>query len=252
MTIEQLAKELDKIIPPELSEPWDNDGRMVVPDGSAEVTRVLCTLECTSVSINTAKRQGCNVILTHHPLVFKPLSSLDSGDCVGKRVIDCVKSGIAVLSYHTRLDILEGGVNDMLADMLGLKNTEAFVPFGRLGEIEEQSFEAFAKTVANQLAIPDSELRLVKARDRVNRVAVISGCGKDEISQAIAAGADTFVTGEVMHNHMVECKEQGLNLICATHYATERFICRKLGDIVHGLGLKHDIYEFVKEEEYGI
>lgn len=252
MTIEQLAKELDRIIPPALSEPWDNDGRMVIPDRNAEVSRVLCTLECTGVSIAMAKRQGCNVILTHHPLIFKPLSSLDSGDCVGKRVLECVRSGIAVLSYHTRLDSLEGGVNDMLADMLGLKNTEAFIPFGRIGEIKEQSFEAFAKTVSERLAINESELRLVKACDRVNRVAVISGCGKDEINEVIAAGADTFVTGEVMHNHMVECKERGLNLICATHYATERFICRRLGDIVRGLGLEYDLYEFVKEEEYGI
>ena len=252
MTVEQLAKELDKIIPPELSEPWDNDGRMVIPDKNAEVTKVLCALECTSVSIAIAKRLGCNVILTHHPLIFKPLNSLSESDCVGKRVLECVKSGISVLSYHTRLDILSGGVNDMLAEMLGIKNTDAFVPYGRVGEVEEQSFESFVNTVKTALEVPESELRLVKANEKVSRVAVISGCGKDEIRDAIVSGADTFVTGEVMHSHMVECKEWGISLICATHYATERFIARKLADIVGKLGLKHDIYEFVKEEEYGI
>lgn len=252
MTIEQLAKELDKIISPDLSEPWDNDGRMVIPCPDAEVTRVLCTLECTSESIKIAKNNGCNVILTHHPLIFKPVGSITCSDNVGKRIIECIKSGIAVLSYHTRLDIMDGGVNDMLADMLNIKNTEAFIPYGRIGDIDEQNFEDFADTVANRLKIDKSELRLVKAKDKVKRIAVISGCGKDEISEVIAAGADTFVTGEVMHNHMVECKELGLNLICATHYATERFISKKLADIVNGFGLERDIYDFVKEEEYGI
>lgn len=250
MTIQQLAIELDKKIPPSLSEPWDNDGIMVLPDKNAEVKRVLCALECTSRSIEIAKECGCNVILTHHPLVFKPLSAITPTDCVAKRVIECIKNDIAVLSYHTRLDIVEGGVNDMLASLLGIKNAEAFVPYGRIGDVGEQSFEAFAKLVSERLKVDD--LNLVKANDTVKRVAVISGCGKDEIKEVIAAGADTFVTGEVMHSHMVECRELGLNLICATHYATERFISRKLADIVDELGLERDIYDFIKEEEYGI
>lgn len=250
MTVEQLAVELDKIISPSLSEPWDNDGRMVIPSPDAQVTRVLCTLECTSKSIETAKNLGCNVILTHHPLIFKGVSSVTSNNPVGKRVIQCIKDDIAVLSYHTRLDIMEGGVNDMLAGLLGLNNTQAFIPYGRIGEVQEQSFEDFVKTVSEKLKIDN--LSLVKSQDTVKIVAVISGCGKDEINDVISAGADTFVTGEVMHNHMVECKELGLNLICGTHYGTERFISWKLAEIARELGLEADIYNFTKEEEYGI
>ena len=252
MTIENLAKELDRIIPPHLSEPWDNDGRMVIPCPDTEITRVLCTLECTSESIALAKKLGCNVILTHHPLIFKPIGHITPADTVGKRIIECIRSNIAVLSYHTRLDILPGGVNDMLAEQLGIENTESFIPYGRIGEVPERSFEDFADMVADRLKIRKSDLSMVKSTDSVKRVAVISGCGKDEIKDVIAAGADAFVTGEVMHSHMVECKEQGLNLICATHYATERFISWKLADIIHELGLERDIYDFVRENEYGI
>lgn len=250
MTIEQLAQEFDKIIPPSLSEPWDNDGRMVIPNPNANVKRVLCALDCTSYTIELAKKRGCNVILTHHPLIFKPLKSLDPSDTVAKRVIECVKNDIAVLSYHTRLDIVEGGVNDMLSALLGLKNTESFIPYGRVGEVEEQSFEDFAKKVSQNLNT--ESLSLVKATNTVKRVAVVSGSGKDEIKEVLASGADTFVTGEVMHNHMIECKELGLNLICATHYATERFITRRFSDILASLGVERDIYDFVKEAEYGI
>lgn len=251
MTVEQLAKELDILIPSDLSEPWDNDGRMVIPDADMEVTRVLCVLDCTSVAIERAKAWGCNVIVTHHPLIFKPIGAVKPDDSVGKRVIECIKNGIAVLSYHTRLDSMQGGVNDTLARLLGIKNTVAFLPYGRIGEVEEQSFAEFASKTAEALRLDIKSLGLVKASETVRRVAVVSGCGKDEIGDVISAGADTFVTGEVMHNHMIDCKELGLNLICGTHYATERIIVPVLADIVRKYA-PCDVYTFVREEEYGI
>lgn len=251
MTVEQLAKILDNEIPTELSESWDNDGRIIIPDPEAEVTRVLCALDCTSVAIDYAVKNGCNVIVTHHPLIFKPIGSLTVNDSVGKRVIECVKRGIAVLSYHTRLDSIKGGVNDTLADLLGIENADAFLPFGRIGDVDEQSFYDFAKKTAEALSLDICSLGLVKATETVKRVAVISGCGKDEINEVISAGADTFVTGEVMHNHMIDCKELGLNLICGTHYATERIIVPVLADII-GKHVPCEIYQFVKESEYGI
>ncbi len=252
MTIGQLANYLDERIPKNLSEPWDNDGRMVIPNMNAEVTRVLCALDCTSVTIEKAKEWGCNVIITHHPLIFKGVSAVLPTDSVGKRIIECIKSGIAVLSYHTRLDIMDGGVNDTLAGYIGVENTEAFIPYGRIGDVKEQSFEDYANYVSKQLKLKEGEAQLVKSTENVKRVALVSGCGKDEITAALNAGADTFVTGEVMHNHMIDCKELGLNLICATHYATERIVVPFLFEILKELGLDADIYQFIREEEYGI
>ena len=251
MTVEQLIEYIDEKIPKSLSEPWDNDGCDVIPNKNAEVTRALAVLDCTSVAIDIAKKLGCNVIVTHHPLIFKPLASVVDDDSVGKRVIECIKNGIAVISFHTRLDIIEGGVNDTLAGYLGIKNTESFIPYGRIGDVEKQTFFEFAEKVAKALKLNVNTLPMVKANDTVSRVAVVSGCGKDEISAALNAGADTFVTGEVMHNHMIDCKELGLNLICATHYATERIIVPMLSETVSKF-VPCDIYQFVREEEYGI
>jgi dinuclear metal center YbgI/SA1388 family protein len=190
------------------------------------------------------------VIITHHPLIFKPIGSVVPSDSVGKRVLECIRNGIAVLSYHIRLDIMEGGVNDTLCDILGIKNTEQFIPYGRIGDVEETSFEEFAKLVSDRLGV--CGLPLVKANGEVKRVAVVSGCGKDEINAVISAGADTFVTGEVMHNHMIDCKELGLSLVCGTHYATERIVLPMLCDIVKSLGCASEVFEFRREEEYGI
>ena len=251
MTVEQLIERLNTDIPTTLSMPWDNDGIDILPNKDMEISRVLCALDCTSVAIEKAKKQGCNVIITHHPLVYKPLGSVAYTDSVGKRVIECIKNDIAVISFHTRLDIIENGVNDTLAAKLGIKNTESFIPYGRVGEVENQSFSQFATKVATALGLDINSIPMVKAKDTVSRVAIVSGSGKDDIKEAVACGADTFVTGEVMHNHMIDCKELGLNLICATHYATERIILPILADRIRNY-VPCDVYEFVKEEEYGI
>lgn len=251
MTVEQLINALDGMIPKNLSEPWDNDGLDVVPDKNAEITGVLCALDCTSVAVNRATELGCNVIITHHPLVFKPLGSVTCDDSVGKRVIECIKRGIAVVSFHTRLDIIEGGVNDILAETVGLKNISDFIPYGRIGDVDEVGFEEFARHVAAVLGLNINELGLVKSKNTVKRVALVSGCGKDEIGDAINAGADTFITGEVMHNHMLDCKEMGINLICATHYATERIILPLLANKAKELA-RVEVLEFTREDEYGI
>ncbi len=252
MTVEQLAAKLDELIPRELGEEWDNDGRMIIPDPNAEIKRVLCALDCTSEAIKAALNLGCNVIITHHPLIFKPLCSITTDESVGKRVVECVKNGISVLSYHTRLDSIKGGVNDTLAELLGMKNVLPFVPYGRIGDVETENFREFANLVAEKLCLDVAELKLVCADSKVKRVAVVSGCGKDEIKDVIAAGADTFVTGEVMHNHMIDCKELGLNLICATHHATERIVLPVLAENVNSLGIPYDIFDFKTETEYGI
>lgn len=250
MTIQELAVYLEEKIPAALSEPWDNDGVMVLPHGESEVTGVLCALDCTGGAIAKAKELGCNVILTHHPLIFKPLARLTDTDSVGKRVLACAENGISVLSYHTRLDCLEGGVNDCLAKALGLQNVTAFLPYGRLGEVAEQSFESFASFAGK--ALETEELSLVKATPIVKKVALVSGSGKDEIHAALQAGADTFVTGEVNHSCMLDCMELGLNLICATHYATERVVLPFLQTLAEEAGVKAAIYPFAREAEYGI
>jgi dinuclear metal center YbgI/SA1388 family protein len=223
---------------------------MIIPNPDDEVTGVLCALDCTTKAIEEAKKRGFNVIVTHHPLIFKPLGSILPTDSVGKRVLDCIRNGIAVLSYHTRLDIIDGGVNDTLCSVLGIKNASAFIPYGRIGEVEETTFEAFSSFVAEKLGV--CGLSLVKATEKVKRVALVSGCGKDEINAVISAGADTFVTGEVMHNHMIDCKELGLNLVCGTHYATERIVLPSLCEIVKSTGCEAQTFEFRREEEYGI
>ena len=234
------VKEYDRFfgakISRELSMSWDNDGLMCCPDPEREVRRVLAVLDITEEAVDEAIRGGYDLILSHHPLVFRGIKSLTDRDGVGRKLLKLVQNGISAMSFHTRLDALTGGVNDLLAASLGL--TEV-IPFGaeqigRVGKLQkEMSPEEFALLVKDALHAPT--VSLSSAGRRVSRVAVLGGSGRDDLFAAIAAGADIFLSGELGYHTMVDAPENGVSLVEAGHFYTEYPICRWLCDAVREL-----------------
>ncbi len=242
MTVYELYKELDAAIPSSLSCEWDNDGLMCCPDGAREVRRALVCLDVTSEVIKAATAGNYDVIVSHHPLIFKGLKSLDEGDFIPKRVITLVREGISVMSFHTRLDALEGGVNDSLCALLGIKNVTPFGEgIGRIGELGESTDTiSFAKKVKDILGAPS--VHVADAKKCVSKVAVLGGSGKDELYAAIAAGADTFLSGELGHHTLTDAPDLGINLIEAGHFHTEDHVCRVLCDMIRKYGIDADYF----------
>ena len=117
------------------SESWDRDGIQI--DCGNDLKKALVSLDCTGGAVVKAARTGADIIVTHHPLIFRPLSCVSKGDSVGGRVMAACRAGISVAAYHTCLDIAPGGVNDCLCRALGINDTYAFLPFGRLGSTEK-------------------------------------------------------------------------------------------------------------------
>ena len=225
------VKELDALLRSLFgeSEDWDGDGIQI--DLGNKVKKAVISLDCTSDVLDYAASEGADTVITHHPLVFHPLGSLSYDDAVGKRVIKAVKNGISVLAYHTCLDKTEGGVNDVLCEKLGIKNTYKFVPYGRCGELEnETETEAFVSF--GEKVLGTKAQNVVDLKRKVKKVAVVSGSGKGEVASAYASGADTYVTGEASHDSLVDCREYGMNMICFTHFATENVVVPRLASIV--------------------
>ena len=227
------VKEYDRFfgekITRELSLSWDNDGLMCCPDPEREVRRVLAVLDITEEAVDEAIRGGYDLILSHHPLVFRGVKSLTARDGVGRKLLKLVQYGISAMSFHTRLDALTGGVNDLLAASLGLTEVTPFgaEQIGRVGNLrEETSPEEFARLVKRTLHAPT--VLLSSAGKRVSRVAVLGGSGRDDLFAAIAAGADTFLSGELGYHAMVDAPENGVNLVEAGHFYTEYPICKWL------------------------
>ena len=211
-----LYRSLDRAIPASLSCEWDNDGLMCCPLPEKSVSRVLVPLDITERVIEHAIRGGFDVILSHHPLVFRPVKAIDPQNAVPRKLITLIQNGICAMSFHTRFDALAGGVNDALAATLGLKNTAPFGneegDMGRIGEVEPQTLAEFAQ--------------------KVKRVAVLGGSGDDFIAAAKKAGADTYISGNLAYHHMTDAKENGINLIEAGHYYTENISLPRLASLI--------------------
>ena len=238
MTVRELYSILNKKISAQLSCEWDNDGLMCCPDGEREVKRVLVVLDATDEVCERAIEGGYDLILAHHPFIFKGLKTIDDGGAVAAKAIKLIRAGISVMSFHTRLDAFEGGVNDTLARVLGLENIETFegegLPLGRVGEYSEpMSLCDFARLVKEKLGSPF--VLVSDAGREVRRVAVVGGDGKDFVSVAREVGADTYLSGRFDYHSMTDTPDTvggGVNLIEAGHFYTEFPVCKTLCDMV--------------------
>ena len=236
MTVTELYRKLNERIPPSLSCSWDNDGLMCCPEPEREVGRVLIALDVTAKVADLAIREGYDVILSHHPLLFHPVKAMEPGNAVAAKTIRLLRAGVAVMSFHTRLDAVAGGVNDTLAALLGLRDVTPFGEegIGRIGTLPQAvSLEAFANLVRKVTGAP--RIVAADAGKPVLRVAVLGGSGSDDVPLAEAAGADTYLTGELAHHHLADAPEHGMNLLAAGHFHTEHPVCETLAKMVAAL-----------------
>ncbi len=245
MTVKELYKELDTRIPRTLSCEWDNDGLMCCPDGDRQVKKVLVALDVTDKTIDAAIDGGYDLIVAHHPFIFKGLKSINDENHVAENAIRIIKNGISIFSFHTRLDAVEGGVNDTLATLLRLEDVCVFGEgnLGRIGYLsEEVSAEELAKRVKE--ALRADGVFLSDAGVPCKRIAVLGGGGDDFIASAIAAGADAYISGELKYHSMTDAPQLGINLISAGHFHTENPVCAALCGMIQKISpdIKCDIF----------
>lgn len=236
-TRSELYEYLSYRIPSSLSEEWDNDGIMCLPHNS-RVGRILLSLDATRAAAARAVNDGFDLIITHHPMIFRPVRSLSS-----PKMIELVENNIAVFSFHTRLDAVDGGVNDALAELLGLTDIEK-LSMGRIGTLPSPvPTDEFAEIVKDKLSC--GNISYIKRTPSVRRVAVLGGDGKDFVSEAEAAGADTYLTGSMSYNTLVDADEGGINVIEAGHYNTEFPVLRSLQKMIYEFdsSIETEIYD---------
>lgn len=227
-TVQELIKILQQIAPESLAEEWDNVGLLVGrPD--QRVHRALLALDPTPTLIAQAASLGCDVILTHHPAIFRPLSSIRTDHPIGQFIALALQSEIAVIGCHTNLDAAIGGVSDVLAEQLGLSDTLPLVAssaeggcgLGRIGTYPVPlPAEAFVTRLIQAIAPP----WLLEAGPRPPQVTTAAVCGGscgDFAELARSAGADVFVTAEIKHSVARWAEDAGFWIIDGGHFATE-------------------------------
>ena len=235
MTINELNKYMNERIPKTLSCSWDNDGLMCCPDGNREVRKALFCMDVTPNSIDYAIEHGYDVIISHHPLIFKGVKTVSGDVGIPSRIIKLIKNDISVMSFHTRFDAVDGGVNDALAEIFELYDVEKVVcddiELMRIGTLKiEMSIEKFVELVKEKLGC--EHLNYASNTGTVKRLALVGGSGGSYIHTAARAGADTYLSGEIGYHNLTDCKDAGINLIEAGHYFTENPTLKNLAKFV--------------------
>jgi dinuclear metal center YbgI/SA1388 family protein len=233
--VRDITKEIEAFAPKFLMESYDNVGLMV-GDQNKKVKKALLSLDCTNDVINEAVSLNCELIITHHPLLFKRPKNIIKGDLLGNKVISLIKEDIALYSCHTNLDSAKEGINETIVKMLGF-NTQKIIEsnecnnyeqggIGRLVNLEkEQSLDNLIELVKKNLNI--KKMRVVRGTEKVTKLAIINGSGQDFFYKAKNLGADCIITGDTTYHFASDFKEMGISIIDAGHFGTEYLVFLK-------------------------
>ncbi len=236
-TVNDILHYVETLAPRSMKMDWDNVGLLCGGKGQP-VTKILVALDPFEGVCREAAAWGAELIVTHHPLIFQPVASVTDETSIGRSIQLLCRQGISAINAHTNLDQAPGGVNDVLAQRLGLTGVKTIAPEGadvgllRSGFVREQPLEAFLAAVKDTLGCQG--LRYVDGGKPVRKVAVGGGSCAGGMLEALDAGCDTFVTADVKYNQFWDASDLGLNLIDAGHFATENPIIGVLAEKIAG------------------
>ena len=239
MKIKQVLSALERFAPLPLQESWDNAG-LQLGLTEVEVSGALLCLDVNEQIIDEAVAKGCNLIVSHHPLLFRGLKQISGADYVQRSVIKAIKHDIVIVSMHTNMDNALDGVNWKIAERLGLTDCKFFAQktvdgieagSGVVGNLPLQmDARAFIELVKKQFGVQCAQCNELLQRP-ISKVAICGGAGDFLLSDAIGEGADAFITGE-MHYHQYFGFEQQIQICVIGHYQSEQYTAEIFRDII--------------------
>jgi len=245
-SLNDVTATLRQIAPLQLAADWDAVG-LLIGSRRETCTRVMTCLTLTPDVAAEAAREQADLVVTHHPLPFRPVAQITDDTPYGKALLTLLSAGVAVWSSHTAWDSATGGINDQLAEMLALANVRPILPStdvpgagtGRMGEAGENvSVGDLARRLTAAVAADGAHIAGDVERP-AGTVGIVCGSGGDMLGDMLAAGCTTLVTGEVRLHTASEAAASGLAVIAIGHHASERFsmevLARLLAEKVPGL-----------------
>ena len=228
MECKKVIELLEKQSPKSYACDWDNVGLLVGREDK-EIQKIYIALDATDEAIEEAIANGADMLLTHHPMIFKGMKRVTQEDFIGRRIIRLIQNDMVYYAMHTNYDIL--GMADLSARYLELSDTKVLcatgekdgetIGFGRVGNLPcEMTLKEYALLVKKNLKLSDVKV-YGNLEQTVKTAAVCTGSGKSMIQDVLAAGADVYVTGDIDHHTGIDTVAQGLAIIDAGHYGTE-------------------------------
>jgi dinuclear metal center YbgI/SA1388 family protein len=228
-TVSEICSRLDSFAPPRLAESWDNTG-LLLGRSDIPVRKMLTCLTLTEQVAWEAVGTQAQLVITHHPVFFRPLRKLTDATSEGRMALVLAENRIAVYCPHTAFDSAASGINQQLAESLGLESIRPLRPLTDEPSLGGGRFGVFSRPVPRSEFL--SRVQAVTAAawlewsgagpERIQRVAIGCGAGGEFLADAARLGCDTFVTGEARFHGILEAQSLGLNLVLAGHYESER------------------------------
>lgn len=241
-SIGDVVEFMSRFAPLDLSEDWDNVG-LLVGDEQQAISRVMTCLTLTLDVAEEAVQRGADLVISHHPLPFRPLKRITADNVTGQVLLKLMRQGIAIHSPHTSFDSAPHGINQRIAEGLGLQNIVPIRPIdgderglgaGRWGSLPEEISAADLIAMVKEFFSIGQLHRVGEDRRPVRNVAVACGAAGEFLADALNAGCEAFITGESNFHTCLQARTDKIELILPGHYATERFAVEALAEVLAG------------------
>ena len=215
--VNEVIEKIEKFAPPETAANWDNSGWQINL-GKDNFSKIMTALTVTENVVRQAKENGCDLIISHHPLIFEPLKSIEKGV-----ITEAIENGIQIYSAHTNLDVAKGGTTDILAGKCGFTDTKPIFEFINGIHLEEElDAYIFAEEIKKRLRLDNIKIINLDEKKKIKSIAFCAGAGGSEIPLVNEAGYDLFITGEVKFHEAYEAKDTIVFEV--GHYDSEKYV----------------------------
>ena len=241
MKIRNLLAHIDTFAPFSLAEEWDNSG-LQAGSLNADIMKIAVCLDATVQAVIDSSSRSCNVLVTHHPLIFRPVKRVSDSSEQGRTIIEAIRRGVNIIAAHTNWDKAPGGVNDTLAGLLGLSETAPLGDFGLVGRIESAArLEEFLSRVKAQWGL--SHVECYGHTEEIRRVALCGGSGSEFWRSAKTLGADIYLTADMKYHELSDAVNEGLTIGLINHGEMERATIPELARKISLFGVETTILD---------
>lgn len=251
-TVSMITEKLEQLAPKAAACDWDNPG-LLVGRSDREVSRIYVALDASCAVVDAAIDAGCDLIVTHHPIIFRGVKSINDQSALGLKLLDLIRNDVSVFSMHTNFDSCPGGMADIVCAALGLRKTGLMEPTGFLpkdtqngaaeglqlrvveteGDVNPDAYGiGFTAELPELLSAAELAARVkacfglpfVQYYDAgmpIRRIACCPGSGRGELKEVLSLGVDAFLSGDMGHHEGLDLCEEGISLLDAGHYGLE-------------------------------
>ncbi|MBQ7227559.1 MAG: Nif3-like dinuclear metal center hexameric protein [Clostridia bacterium] len=246
--IKDILSLMREFAPESATEPgFDDNVGLIIGSENGETNKVVLCLDCTETVVNEAQSTGAKLIISHHPAIFRGVRKITDEDPTGRMVLASTRSDITVYSAHTNLDFCKGGINDYVADLMGLSNVKPMemvdgICVGRIGKRNPISLSAFVKELSEKF--DDSYVCVTdNGNEKIENVAVVNGGGGDInfINKAIQLGADCYVTADMSHHVRLYASQSGFPVVIMQHYTMEAIYISELAKRLSAMAMERNL-----------